>query len=842
MSTSSPATRPRVPSTHVLGYIARLSGLDQVVLVVLVLFGVACGLAPIQLFRSILDRAIPGRDLALVGKLAVALGVVMTAGAVATYWRGLVGDRIRQRFLAEFRGRLFAHLLRASPDFFSRQSIGELMNKAQLDVGRLAMTVTAILVDPIVSGATLLIYVGYLLTLSAPLTVLALASLPLLVVAVPLLNRRLAANARLFTREIGAFAGSMSESFAGIFEVQVHATYDYTEARVGRGEDVVGAVRRDEARLGGWLQALSDLARGAGPILVYGYGALLAIRGSMKVGEIVAFASTLGGLYGALDKLIKYPPLLTGAQDRFRELTELFQVPCAFPDDGEAPPADAAISLDQVTFGYDERNPVLRDLSLAITPGEHVALVGRSGCGKSSVLGLIAGRLRPTRGTVRIGDVTLERVAANELARTIGVVGQTPFLFNGTLRENLLYGLLRQRMGDAGDPSSFLDVAALGLGPHPPSGVVDARLVEVCEEVGLRDDLYELGLSARLSPERAAALLPVRASLRELFSDDPDIEHFDPARYQAGFTVGENLAFAPAGQGATDRDPVTAREWLRAAASCGPELIVLLARIGYDDARADLDFLRRVGERNPALLAELGTDPADVRERTRLVDAVGGRAIDPAALGGEVVRALATRALSTRERDPARRAALVASRAAFSAALGPSSPPPYDPNRWHPALGLRENLIFGHVDANQLSTVRRVNAALAGALEANGSIREVLSLALDFAVGERGAKLSGGQRQKVSIARVFLKDPAVLLLDEATSALDERSARDVQHAIRVRFRGRTVLAVTHRLGELEPFDRVLVFERGTIAEDGAPQALLAGDGALARLRQAANGG
>lgn len=834
-STRSPAT-----SGHVLSYLVRSSWPSQLALVALVLVGVGCGLAPVQLFRTILDRAIPARDLALVAELGLALAVVMTVGAAATYWRNLVGDRIRQRFLADFRGDLFAHLLRSSPEFFSRQSIGELMNKAQLDVGRLAMTVTAILVDPIVSVATLVVYVGYLITLSPALTTLALVSLPVLVVAVPALNRKLAENARRFTREIGAFAGAMAESFAGIFEVQVHATYGYTEARIRRGENVVGDVRYEEARLGGWLQVLSDLARGAGPILVYAYGATLAIRGSMKVGEIVAFASTLGGLYGALDKLIKYPPLLTNAQDRFRELVELFHTPRVFRDGGEPMPDDTTITLDRVTFGYDERNPVLRDLSVTIPPGEHVAFVGRSGCGKSSVLGVIAGRLCAARGTVRLGGAELDRIDAAELARTVGVVGQAPFLFNGTLRENLLYGLLSRSGGDAGEPTSFLDLGALGLGERPSAAAIDDRLLAVCEEVNLHDDLHELGLAARLDPEHAAPLLAIRETLRRAFRDEPGVEHFDPGRYLEGFTVGENLTFAPHIE-ARSRPEQATDEWLRAAEGCGAALISLLAQIGFDEASADLDFLKRVGERNPGLLAELGTTAVDVRERARLVEAVAGHPIEAGVLGAELMRALAARGLGAREKGASRRATVVGSRAAFATALGPSAPRPYDPARWHPALGVRDNLIFGHVDADHLSAHRRVNAALREALVAAGLLDTVLRLGLGFVVGERGAKLSGGQRQKVSIARVFLKDPRVLVLDEATSALDERSARHVQQSVRSRFRGRTVLAVTHRLGELDAFDRVIVLERGAVSEDGTPAGLLAAGGALARLRQTSGG-
>ncbi len=833
------ATNDPASTRNVLVYIAQLSWSRQLVLLVLVLLGVLCGLGPVHLFRMILDRAIPARDVGLVMRIAAALTVLVIVGALVTYGRNLVSDRIRQDFLAEFRGRLFAHLLRVAPEFYSRQSVGELMNKAQLDVGRLAMTVSGILVDPVVSGATLLVYVGYLLTISPVLTALALVSLPALVVLVPVLNRRLAENARRFTREIGAFAGTMSESFAAIFEVQVHATYGYTEARVTRGETAVGDVRLGEARLSGGLQALSDLARGAGPILVYAYGAVLAVRGTMKVGEIVAFASTLGGLYAALDKLIKYPPLLTNAQDRYRELSELFRIPRRFLDERKPAPEQTDLAFERVTFGYDARSPVLREVSLAIPAGEHVALVGRSGCGKSSVLGLAAGRLQPLAGEVRLGGLTVGELAAAELAARIGVVSQSPFLFNGTIRSNLLYGLLRRPEGDLDDLATFLDASALGGEAAPSSEALDEHLVGVCEEVSLREDLYELGVSTRLAPEHARSFLAIRTRLRRAFQDDPAVEHFDPARYLARATVGENLAFAPSPE-AGGAAATTLETWSRAAAACGAELVSLVAAIGYDEITHDLAFLRRVAERNAALLADLGVEEADLAERVRIVEGVAGRALERAALGDVLHATLVRRGLAARERDPERCAVLVRARERFAAALGPGASAPYDPARWHPALTLRENLVFGRIDADHLSVVRRVNTAVSEALEEAGLSRAVLRLGLDFAVGERGAKLSGGQRQKVSIARVFLKSPQVLLLDEATSALDERSARHVQDAVRTRFRGRTVLAVTHRLGELGDFDRVLVFERGTVVEDGAPDALLAAGGALARLRQASS--
>src|SRR6202012_4633296 len=96
----------------------------------------------------------------------------------------------------------------------------------------------------------------------------------------------------------------------------------------------------------------------------------------------------------------------------------------------------------------------------------------------------------------------------------------------------------------------------------------------------------------------------------------------------------------------------------------------------------------------------------------------------------------------------------------------------------------------------------------------------------DTLVGERGMKLSGGQRQRIAIARAFLMDAQIVLLDEATSALDTESEQSIQEALSRLFKGRTVVAIAHRLSTLDSFDRIVVLEKGSIVEDGPPRRLL----------------
>ncbi|MGI8477082.1 MAG: ABC transporter ATP-binding protein, partial [Thermomicrobiales bacterium] len=142
---------------------------------------------------------------------------------------------------------------------------------------------------------------------------------------------------------------------------------------------------------------------------------------------------------------------------------------------------------------------------------------------------------------------------------------------------------------------------------------------------------------------------------------------------------------------------------------------------------------------------------------------------------------------------------------------------------------IRENIVYGRLDATQ----EQIEAA-ARAAAIHDRIAE-LPLGYDTVVGERGFKLSGGEKQRVAIARVILKDPRILILDEATSALDTHSERLIQAALEPLMRGRTTIAIAHRLSTILAADVILVVDRGRIGERGPHAELLALGGVYARL-------
>jgi ATP-binding cassette, subfamily B, bacterial len=152
---------------------------------------------------------------------------------------------------------------------------------------------------------------------------------------------------------------------------------------------------------------------------------------------------------------------------------------------------------------------------------------------------------------------------------------------------------------------------------------------------------------------------------------------------------------------------------------------------------------------------------------------------------------------------------------------------PQDISLFHRSL--RENIRYGRPDATDEEVLRA--AEMARCL----SFIEQLPEGLDTVVGDRGAKLSGGQRQRIAIARAFLKDAPILLLDEATSALDTQSEELIREALTTLMKGRTVLAIAHRLSTLRNFDRIIVVQNGQVVQDDTPTSLISMNGAYKSL-------
>jgi ATP-binding cassette subfamily B protein len=283
-----------------------------------------------------------------------------------------------------------------------------------------------------------------LIELDWRLAVLAFAFAPLPAAIAARAGREQAEREKTLLERWAHIYSRWSEVLSGIVTVRSFAMEDAERRRFLSGvgaanERVLAGVARD-ARTGG----LQGACIGAARVGTIALGSCLVIDGQGSVATLVAVLAYLSGLFGPMQSLMGVYGRSRRASVAVEHLASVLASSTRVPDAADALAIDTCrgeLELCQVTFGYVEAQPVLRELSLHIAPGEHVALVGPSGVGKSTLLSLVQRFHDPLAGSIRLDGRDLRELAQKSLRRQIGVVLQEPFLFDDSVRANIAYGL-----------------------------------------------------------------------------------------------------------------------------------------------------------------------------------------------------------------------------------------------------------------------------------------------------------------------------------------------------------------------------------------------------------------
>ncbi len=434
-------------------------------LALVVVLGFASTLASLivpLLSRDLVDNALLGGDRAVLVRV-VALFVGLTVVSfLLNVFSGLRYTLVSAEILFDMRLDLYRHLQRLSPRFYTRTRLGDIVSRINNDIGEIQRVAAEAALAWIGNILFLVGSVGMMIWLDLRLFLAGVAVLPLsiwaLVVYRRLLERRVAAF-----RERSADIGSFLIETLSAMRLVVTANAQQREAARfrDRNQAFIGALMA--------MQRVTYLAGGLPGILLSGgmgvvflYGGLRYLDGTLSMGTLVAFMAYQTRLMGPVQALMGLYASLATAKVSLARVNEIADAPIEVEEaPGASAPANVRglVEFDGVSLSFDRGAPALDAVSFTVAPGETVAIVGRSGAGKSTVADLLLRLLDPDGGAVRLDGQDLRTLPLAFLRRHVALVEHAPFIFHASMAENLRYARPDARAGD-------VEAAARAAGIH----------------------------------------------------------------------------------------------------------------------------------------------------------------------------------------------------------------------------------------------------------------------------------------------------------------------------------------------------------------------------------------
>jgi ATP-binding cassette subfamily B protein RaxB len=387
----------------------------------------------------VVDQVLVSADKDLLTVLGLGFGLALLLQVGIGLLRGWSVVYLSTRLGLQWMGNVFAHALRLPLDFFEKRHLGDITSR-MASVQAIQRTLTTSFVEAIIDGLMAVVTLALMLVYSWKLALVTLLAVALYLGIRALAYRpvrdrteqQLVAAARQQTHLLESLRGMQSLKVAGE-EPQRRATYDNLMV-----DTVNHEVRL--ARMGLGFNSASQLVFGIERIAVIWIGALLALQNVFSVGMLIAYLAYkdqfAGRMAALIDKWVEFRMLRLHGE-------RLADIVLAAPEDDDAhpelpPPPDTRIEVEGLSFRYGDGEPwVLKDCSFSIEPGESVAIVGASGCGKTTLIKLLLGLLKPTEGRICIGGYDLRKVGARNVRAIVGAVMQDDQLFAGSIADNI---------------------------------------------------------------------------------------------------------------------------------------------------------------------------------------------------------------------------------------------------------------------------------------------------------------------------------------------------------------------------------------------------------------------
>lgn len=416
----------------------------------LTLLGTAATLVPPYLTMPILDDIlIPyqnNRQAIDPQLVALYLGGLLASAILAWglgWARTWVMAKVSERIGADMRTTVYAHMLNQSLEYFGSKRTGDLMSRIGSDTDRINMFLSLYALDFITDVVMMVMTAAILISINPWLALVTLVPLPFIVWLIHKVRSRLAIGFDRTSRVWAEITNVLSDTIPGVRVVKAFAQEQREMQRFSRANQRNLQANDRVNKIWALFSPTVGLMTEIGLLFVWAFGIWLVAHDQITVGVLSAFIAYIGRFYTRLDSMSRIVNITqksaAGAKRIFDVLDQVSSVPEPTTPATLPQPVQGAITLQDVGFRYGSRQ-VIRQLNLHIRPGEMIGLVGHSGSGKSTLVNLINRFYDVTEGSIQLDGIDVRRLAVADYRRNIGLVLQEPFLFFGTVAENIAYG------------------------------------------------------------------------------------------------------------------------------------------------------------------------------------------------------------------------------------------------------------------------------------------------------------------------------------------------------------------------------------------------------------------
>ena len=490
-----------------LGYITPYRR-PLVLVLVLSLVSTALALVLPFLFRAFIDRALVGRDPAVLVRIVVQFFAITLASFALNIVSGLRYTKVSADILFDMRLALFRHLQALPPRFYARMPLGQIVSRLNNDIGEIQRVATEVALAWVSNVLFLIGTVVILLMLDPLLFATSLALLPAALWALVTYRRRLEASITVLREESAGIGTFLIDTLQAMKLVVGMNAQEREVARFRARNDGFVESLMTMRRLTYFAGGLPGLLLSLGTAAVFLVGGWRVIQGSITMGTLVAFMAYQVRLLGPIQGLMGLYAGVATARVSLRRVHEILDAPVEVVETANAMPMPTALgelTFRNVTFSFDRKSPVLDDVSLTVNRGEHLAIVGPSGVGKSTIADLLARHMDPDHGAVCLDGQDLRLLPLSDVRKHVLIVDQEPFVFNTSIEDNILFA-----RPDAAHAEVLEAVRASGL-----AELVDRVPEGLKTMVGERGRALSAGERQRLALARAFLANPAVLVLDE---------------------------------------------------------------------------------------------------------------------------------------------------------------------------------------------------------------------------------------------------------------------------------------------------------------------------------------